>query len=184
MKNVILEYISFYENAVFEIEKMIIDNVNPFEYEQNRAEREKIRMYLQSMLSKNYNLRKKDFELLMHNILFDIEETEKEIKSNSSLITKKVKDYLEEQKYLVKSLRLKFAESSFEQPGIDEIRKLLDSFKEEYEKKATEIVKDLKSFEQQYQAYKNKHNIIMNKLQRLVNKGNELQVKDLKENHK
>ena len=179
MKNVILECISFYENAVFKIEKIIIEKINHFEYEQNQQEREKIIIYLQKILAKNCNLRKKDFDILMNSILFDIEETERKIKSKNLQITKDVKDYLEEQKYLVKSLRLNFAEFNFEKSNLNEIRKLSETFKEEYEKKAAEILKELKIFEQHYQVYKNKHSIIVNKLQQLINKGNELQVKDL-----
>jgi glucan-binding YG repeat protein len=179
MKNVILECISFYENAVFKIEKIIIEKVNQFEYEQNHEDREKITLHLQKILAKNCNLRKKDFDLLMHSILFDIEEKERQIKSENSEITKKVKDYLEEQKHLVKSLRLNFAEFNFVKSNLDEIRKLSETFKEEYEKKASEILKELRSFEQHYQFYTNKQNIIMKKLQEIVDKDKELQVKDL-----
>ncbi|MDD3364728.1 MAG: hypothetical protein PHZ03_07090, partial [Syntrophomonas sp.] len=97
----------------------------------------------------------------------------------NSQITKKVKDYLEEQKYLVESLRLNFAEFNFVKSNLDEIRKLSETFKEEYEKKAAGILKELRSFEQHYQFYTNKQNIIMKKLQELVDKDKELQVKDL-----
>jgi len=179
MKNVILECISFYENAVFKIEKIIIEKTNQFEYEKNHEERESITIYLQKILAKNCNLRKKDFDVLINSILFDIEEKERQIKRKNLEITKKVKDYLEEQKLLVKSLRLSFAEFNFEKSNTNEIRKLSETFQEEYEKKATEILKELKSFEKHYQFYTDKQRNIMKKLKELVDKDKELQVKDL-----
>jgi len=179
MKNVILECISFYENAVFKIEKIIIEKTNQFEYEKNHEERENITIYLQKILAKNCNLRKKDFDVLINSILLDIEEKERQIKRKNLELTKQVKDYLDEQKLLVKSLRLTFAEFNFEKSNIDEIRKLSETFQEEYEKKAAEILKELKSFEKHYQFYIDKQRNIMKKLKELVDKDKELQVKDL-----
>ena len=177
--NFILECIDFYENAIFEVEKMIIGKINEFEDEKNQDDRKEFLIYLQNILTKNCNLRKKDFDVLMNDILSGIEAKEKDIKSKKVQITEKVRIYLDEQKQLVKSLRMGFVRLSSEKSSLNELRDLSENFRKEYEQKAYQMLSELKRFEQEYQVYINKKNEVMYKLQQLLDKGKELQVKDL-----
>ncbi|MDD3268165.1 MAG: hypothetical protein PHX14_02495 [Syntrophomonadaceae bacterium] len=176
--NFILECIDFYENAIFEVEKMIIDKINEFEDEKSQDERKKVLSYLQNVLAKNCNLRKKDFDVLMNNILSDIQAKETDIKYQKVQIVEKVRIYLDEQKQSVKFLRMGLAGFSPES-DLDELRQLSENFRKEYEQKAFQMLSQLRSFEGEYQVYRNKKNEIMCNLQQLLDKGKELQVKDL-----
>lgn len=176
--NFILECINFYENAIFEIEKIIIGKINEFEDEKNQDDRKDVVIYLQNVLAKNCNLRKKDFDVLMDNILSDIQAKETDINYKKVQIIEKVRIYLDEQKQSVKFLRMGFARFSLES-NLDELRQLSENFRKEYEQKAFQMLSELKRFEGEYQVYKNKKNKVMGKLQQLLDKGKELQVKDL-----
>ncbi|MEN6349657.1 MAG: hypothetical protein ABFD08_09730 [Syntrophomonas sp.] len=179
MMKFILECIDFYENAIFEIEKMIIGKINEFEDEKNHNDHKEITIYLQNTLAKNCNLRKKDFDVLMNDILSDIEAKEKDIILRKMQITDKVQIYMDEQKQSVKSLREGFSGFNPEKSNLNELRDLSENFRKEYEQKAHQMVSELRGFEREYQVYKSKKNELMHKLKQLLDKGKDLQVKDL-----
>ncbi|HCJ79560.1 MAG TPA: hypothetical protein DHV84_06205 [Desulfotomaculum sp.] len=172
---VTLGLIYFHENTLFAVE-----NLSSFDYEQNSKEQKEIKMCLREILAGNCSLRKKDFDTLIGKILFEEEKKEEKIKKQKTELASKIKACLSEQRQLTRLLREQLVKHANGESGSVDVERVLESIKNNYQKKINQILEELKAYEKKYKVYQRKQNEINNKLRELINKGEELRIEDLK----
>ena len=177
MKQVVLDIINSYEDRVSMVENLITTA-----YEATVAsdeslalldmERKVLYVDLRERLVKNHSLRRKDFDVLMERILVDSEEKRGEIEQEWKLIRGKLKEYLDQQKELVASLREGLAK--------DTLGVVIGGFKVASQHRGEQILTLLRDFQYHLGVFLNEQWEENSKLQRLVDIGESLRLEDLR----
>ncbi|MGV8138203.1 MAG: hypothetical protein AB2L20_23585 [Mangrovibacterium sp.] len=140
-----------------------------------RTERDTINKLLQENLAKNVSLRKKDYNKMMGDILYRLEEKEQEAE-------KQFNRFIEEQKAMTQFLK----------KGVFEIkdhikennRERIKSFRQELDRISAELELKKELVIQEFCDYQQMHRLIIEKLKMLLAKGNQVYVHDVKEVHR
>ena len=177
MNKVVLDIINSYEDRVSMVENLITTA-----YEATVAsdeslalldmERKVLYVDLRERLVKNHSLRRKDFDVLMERILVDSEEKRGEIEQEWKLIRGKLKEYLDQQKELVASLREGLAK--------DTLGVVIGGFKVASQHRGEQILTLLRDFQYHLGVFLNEQWEENSKLQRLVDIGESLRLEDLR----
>ena len=185
MKQVVLDIINSYEDRVSMVENLITTA-----YEATVAsdeslalldmERKVLYVDLRERLVKNHSLRRKDFDVLMERILVDSEEKRGEIEQEWKLIRGKLKEYLDQQKELVASLREGLAKVGQEELAKDTLGVVIGGFKVASQHRGEQILTLLRDFQYHLGVFLNEQWEENSKLQRLVDIGESLRLEDLR----
>jgi len=136
-----------------------------------RQEREKINDQLRENLTKNESLRRKDFDLMMQDILSAQEERERQVREG-------LNTYLAEQREMIHTLgdnlaKFKDALAGGEAHRVKEFQALIQEILAKQDERKNEVTSQLKEFQKQQQE-------LAKTLKELLAKGRELRIKDLK----
>jgi len=185
MKEVVLDIINSYEDRVSMVENMITTV-----YEANVAsdeslalldmERKTLYVDLRERLVKNHSLRRKDFDVLMERILVDSEGKRGKIEQEWKLIRRKLKEYLDQQKELVASLREGLAKIGQEDLAKDMLGVVIGDFKVASQDRGEQILTLLRDFQFHLGVFLNEQREVNGELQRLVDIGESLRLEDLR----
>lgn len=157
-------------SSMFEASQSLIGNL-PKSLLDDEQGKEKINTQLKDLLAKNSNLRKKDFDKMMHSVLSFQEERGEEVKGL-------VKKYLGEERNVALGLRktlieVKDALATGEIQKIKGVQLALKTLFAKQEKRKGEIVSRLKEFQSE-------QGEIPRRLTELLAKGEDLRIKDFK----
>ena len=185
MKQVVLDIINSYEDRVSMVENLITTA-----YEATVAsdeslalldmERKVLYVDLRERLVKNHSLRRKDFDVLMERILVDSEGKRGTIEQEWKLIRGKLKEYLDQQKELVASLREGLAKVGQEELAKDTLGVVIGGFKVASQHRGEQILTLLRDFQYHLGVFLNEQWEENSKLQRLVDIGESLRLEDLR----
>jgi chromosome segregation ATPase len=176
MKNIVENIISSYEARIESIERIFYTTGQLLEGFQERLldtreEREKVNAELRENLAKNESLRKKDFDNMMQDILSAQDQREKQVKSL-------LKNYLNEQREMANALgeslgNVKDALSKGQAERVREFQTVIKEILAEQDERKEEVTARLNEFQKEQQE-------MAKRLKRLLAKGRELRIKDLK----
>ena len=185
MKEVVLDIINSYQDRV-----SIVENMITTAYEATVAsdeslallemERKTLSVDLRERLVKNHSLRRKDFDVLMERILVDSEGKRGKIEQEWKLIRGKLKEYLDQQKELVASLREGLAKVGQEELAKDTLGVVIGGFKVASQHRGEQILTLLRDFQYHLGVFLNEQWEENSKLQRLVDIGESLRLEDLR----
>lgn len=177
LKNAIEDIISSYEkrieniSSIFDAARLILSGFQG-SFLDAKEERKKINNQLRDILARNENLRKKDFDNMMHSIFEPQDESER--KARSLLI-----NYINEQKEILHVLRGNFAKARDAIAG-DEIKRIkelshtIKGLLSKQDKKKEELTSKLLELQKEQQE-------VVTRVKALLIKGGELRIRDLKE---
>ena len=136
-----------------------------------RQEREQINAQLRENLTANESLRRKDFDLMMHDILSAQEDRERHVREELNV-------YLADQREMIRSLgenlaKFKDALAGGEAQRVKEFQTLLQGILSAQDERKNKVTSELKEFQMQQQE-------LAKTLKGLLAKGRELRIKDLK----
>ena len=169
------EVLSVYEESVETVDQITSAPHRFIELEEElyntRKERERIFMTLKELLANNDSLRKKDFDCMMTRILDAQEKRESEVRCM-------LRSYFDDQKEMASILREKLrvfrsALGGGNQEFIRQLRGFADNLFQEGEQRKRYVEGKLHEYNQSQQE-------IASALRKLLNKGKELRVRDLK----
>lgn len=176
MKDVVENILSSYEmriqsiGAIFDTTHQLLQSFQ-HSFLDTRQEREKINDRLRESLAQNESLRKKDFDIMMQEILSTQDEREKEVRDL-------LNSYLNGQKEMAQSLRnnlanIKDALAKGQVQRAKEFQTVIKDILAKQEKRKQEAIFRLKEFQKNQQE-------MAKRLKELLAKGRELRIKDLK----
>ena len=185
MNKVVLDIINSYEDRVSMVENMVTTA-----YEATVAsdeslallemERSTLYVDLRERLVKNHSLRRKDFDVLMERILADSEGKRGTIEQEWKLIRGKLKEYLDQQKQLVASLREGLAKIGQEELAKDTLGVVIGDFKVTSQDRGEQILMLLRDFQCHLGVFLNEQRVTNGELQKLVDMGESLRLEDLR----
>ena len=185
MKEVVLDIINSYQDRV-----SIVENMITTAYEATVAsdeslallemERKTLSVDLRERLVKNHSLRRKDFDVLMERILVDSEGKRGKIEQEWKLIRGKLKEYLDQQKELVASLREGLAKIGKEELAEATFGVVIGDFRVTSQDRGEQILTLLRDFQCHLGVFLNEQRQVNGDLQRLVDIGESLRLEDLR----
>ena len=185
MKEVVLDIINSYQDRV-----SIVENMITTAYEATVAsdeslallemERKTLSVDLRERLVKNHSLRRKDFDVLMERILVGSEGKRGKIEQEWKLIRGKLKEYLDQQKELVASLREGLAKIGKEELAEATFGVVIGDFRVTSQDRGEQILTLLRDFQCHLGVFLNEQRQVNGELQRLVDIGESLRLEDLR----
>jgi hypothetical protein len=182
----VLEIIDSYETRIASVEELMTTayqtTVNSGDsFAILDEERERLETGLQQTLAKNCSLRKKDFERLLERLLSEANTNRAKIDEERNLVRVKVKEYLDEQKQLAKSLRLHLIGLVQEKTSNNSLDTIIGNIKSCYEDKCQRLFSILRDFQTRLETFQKEQSEINSKLKRLTERGELLSLEDLRE---
>jgi predicted transcriptional regulator len=144
-------------------------------------ERERLKIGLQKTLAKNCSLRRKDFNHLMEGLLFDANKNRGVIEEERSRFREEVKKYLDEQKQLANYLRQQLVKLTQEETDKGCLDAVIGNIKATYEGKGQLLFAMLRDFQLRLETFQMEQEEINRKLQRLLERGESLNLEDLRQ---
>jgi hypothetical protein len=144
-------------------------------------DRERLTSSLREMLVKNCSLRRKDFNNLMEDVLYNSDKRRKEIEEEQKQVRERLKQYLDEQKKLASSLRQRLMEFTQGQLDKDSLVSIITDFKDTYQDKGEQVLKTLRNFQLHLDIFRREQEEVNGRLQKLVDTGQSLTVEDLRQ---
>jgi len=176
MKNIVENILSSYEariqsiGSIFDTTHLILGDFQQSFFD-TKQEREKINTQLRDTLAKNEHLRRKDFDNMMQGILATQDEREKEV---GNLL----KEYFNDQKTMAQALRENLEKfrgslSKGEAGRVKEFQEMVKEILAKQDERKDEVTSKLKEFQKEQRD-------LAIRLKKLLVKGKELRIKDLK----
>lgn len=182
----VLELITSYESRIATVEELMTTAYQATEtsggsFDILDEERERLKTGLQKTLTKNCSLRRKDFNRLMERVLSDSNKNRVAIQEEQSRVREKVKEYLDEQKQLASYLRQQLVELTQEKTAKGSLDAVIGNIKAMYENKGQPLFAMLHDFQLHLEAFRREQEEINCKLQRLVDRGEALNLEDVRQ---
>jgi hypothetical protein len=136
-----------------------------------KKEGEKISAELRESLAKNKSLRKKDFDNMMHGILFTQNEREKEVRNLLNFYLNEQKEMAQALKENLRNFKDSLVKREFQR--VKEFQEMIRVILSKQDKRKEEVSSRLKEFQSEQR-------IIAGRLRELLAKGRELRIRDLK----
>ncbi|MBI5182918.1 MAG: hypothetical protein HY999_00950 [Nitrospinae bacterium] len=177
MKDIVEDMISSYDmriqsiGAIFDTTYQLLEGLQD-SFLDTKQEQERINAELRENLAKNGSLRRKDFDNMMQGILLTQEEREREVRNL-------LKTYLNEQKKMIHALRENLAKikDAIAKGDIQRVKDfrgmIIEKIFAKPEERKEDLTSNLKRFQREQKA-------LSKRLKRLLAKGDELQIKDIK----
>jgi DNA repair exonuclease SbcCD ATPase subunit len=137
-----------------------------------REEGRKLQTKLGEIAAQNCSFRKKDFDILMEDVLSRIEKERKDLFEERRRIGEALKEYFDYQGKLVLSLKDEVAKYIEGHVSKAEVESFVDDIKASYEERGEEIYNSLRAFQYRLQVYKKETKRLNEKLRRLIERGN------------
>jgi hypothetical protein len=181
----VLELITSYENRIATVEELMTKAYHATvtsggSFDILDEEREKLKTGLQNTLARNCFLRKKDFNLLIENVLSNSNRNREGIEKERDRVRETVREYLDEQKRLANCLRQRIGELAGDTMDKDCLDKIIGNIKATYEDRGQRLLAMLREFQLRIEAYQKEQQEINRTLQRLVDRGQALRLEDLR----
>jgi hypothetical protein len=182
----VLELITSYESRIATVEELMTTAYQATETSGGSfnildEERERLKTGLQKTLAKNCSLRKRDFDCLLEQLLYDSNKNRKAIEEEQSRVREKVKEYLAEQKQLANSLRQQIVELVKENMEKGCLDTIIGNIKATYADKGQLLFTILRDFQLHLKSFQKEQEAINRKLQRLVDRGESLHLEDMRQ---
>jgi hypothetical protein len=182
----VLELITSYENRIATVEELMTKAYHATvtsggSFDILDEEREKLKTGLQNTLARNCFLRKKDFNLLIENVLSNSNRNREGIEKERDRVRETVREYLDEQKRLANCLRQRIGELAGDTMDKDCLDKIIGNIKATYEDRGQRLLAMLREFQLRIEAYQKEQQEINRTLQRLVDRGQALRLEDLRQ---
>ena len=186
MSELVLDIVTSYENRISMVEDLVGGKYYAAEaFEASLAavaeERASLKASLQEILSKNCSLRKKDFSSLTESIISDAGVKKRELEEEHKRVREELKEYLDDQKQLVNSLRQQLVDFSCEKIDKDALEATLAKTKALSQERGQEVLAALRDFQLRLESFRKEQGEINCKLKSLVEKGESLRLEDLKQ---
>lgn len=186
MKDLVLELVTSYENGISMAEALIANAYDVTagfdqEWEEIGEKRERLKISLQEILARNCSLRRKDFNRHINRVLADSERKRDEIEEEQKHVREVLKEYLDEQKALVASLKEKLVGFSLGEVDRSLLESLAGELRMAYQDKSDRIVGLLQGFQQRLKGFQAEQEEINHRLRRLVERGDGLRLEDLRQ---
>lgn len=186
MKELVLDFITSYENGISAVAELITTT-----YQATAAgdaslveidrERENLKTGLQEAFARNCSLRRKDFRQLIQGVLGDAERTRIEIEDEQKRVSEKVNEYLKKQQALVTALRQQIVAQAEESTDKNTLDMLISSMKTMYQETGQHLFARLREFQSHLEAFQKEEAELNGKLRRLVARGGSLEIEDLRQ---
>jgi hypothetical protein len=181
----VLELITSYENRISNVEELMTKAYDATvtsdgSFDILDEEREKLKTGLQNTLARNCSLRKKDFNLLIENVLYASNRNREAIERERDRVRETVREYLNEQKRLANCLRQQIVELAGDTMDKDCLDKIMGKIKATYEDRGQRLFTMLREFQLRIEAYQKEQQEINRTLQKLVDRGQALRLEDLR----
>ena len=163
MKKVAEEIVSSYQSRISEVAAMV-DSTRQI-LEDFKTRRNNMSNQLKEALAREGSLRRKDFDIMISDILFHQDEREKKVKEL-------LNTFFEEQKEVAEVLGKNLKEG--EKVRIDDFRKMLKDIQIKQKARENEVGMVLREFQEE-------HNEMAGSLRTLLVRGEEIRIKDFKE---
>ena len=185
MKEVVLDIINSYEGRV-----SVVENLMATAYEASATsdeslaqldmERKALYVDLRERLVKNLSLRRKDFDVHMERVLVGSDQKRGKIEQEWKLIRGKLKEYLDQQKELVASLREGLARIGQEDMAKDTLGVVIGDFRVTSQDRGEQILTLLRDFQCHLGVFLHEQREVNGELHRLVEIGESLRLEDLR----
>jgi hypothetical protein len=185
MKEVVLDIINSYEGRV-----SVVENLMATAYEASATsdeslaqldmERKALYVDLRERLVKNHSLRRKDFDVHMERVLVGSDQKRGKIEQEWKLIRGKLKEYLDQQKELVASLREGLARIGQEDMAKDTLGVVIGDFRVTSQDRGEQILTLLRDFQCHLGVFLHEQREVNGELHRLVEIGESLRLEDLR----
>ena len=163
MKSLTENIVSSYESRVSEIADIVNSTYKILE--EFKDKREKMGLELKEQLARSESLRRKDFDIMMKEIIADQDQREKEVKQ-------KLEEYIKEQKELAAALKQVLAKG--ESVRLDEVKVLMEEIRKKQSEREIETKKMLQNFHKEQEE-------LSSALKEMLAKGETLRIKDFKQ---
>jgi chromosome segregation ATPase len=182
----VLDLITSYEGRIATVEELMTTayqatSTSDGSFNILDEERERLKTGLQKTLAKNCFLRRKDFNRLMEKLLSDSNKSRIAIQEEQRRVREKVKEYLDEQKQLSNYLRQQLVELAREKTDKHNLDAVIANIRATYENKGQQLFATLRDFQQRLKDYQREQEEINHKMQRLVDRGESLNLEDLRQ---
>jgi len=182
----VLELITSYESRIATVEELMTTAYQATvtsggSFDILNEERERLKTGLQKTLAKNCSLRKRDFDCLLEQLLYDSNKNRKAIEEERRQVREKVQEYLDEQRQLANSLRQQIVELAKEKTDKGCLDTIICNIKATYEDRGQCLFTILKDFQLRLEAFQKEQAEINHKLQRLMERGGSLSLEDLRQ---
>jgi len=186
MKELVLDLVAYCEHRISMVEQLITGAYyTTASLDESLAEvaekRAGLKTSLQEILAKNCSLRRKDFNALMQRIISESERRKGELEEERKHVRDELKEYLNEQKQLVASLRQQLGDFVYEKEDRDTLEATIAKMKVAYQHKGQQVFALLREFQLRLEAFQREQEEINQKLQRLVERGEALRLGDLRQ---
>lgn len=185
-KGLLLDFIDSHVSRIQAVEEYVAaayDAVSVWDDDMDklREEGRKLQTKLGEIAAQNCSFRKKDFDILMEDVLSRIEKEKKELFEERRRIGEALKEYFDYQGKLVLSLKDEVAKYIEGHVSKAEVESFVDDIKASYEERGEEIYNSLRAFQYRLQVYKKETKRLNEKLRRLIERGNSLKAEDLRQ---
>jgi hypothetical protein len=182
----VLELITSYEDRIATVEELMTTAYQATvtsggSFDILDEERERLKTSLQKTLAKNCSLRKRDFNRLLEQLLYDSNKNREAIEEERRQVREKVQEYLDEQKQLANSLRQQIVELARDKTDKSGLDTIIGNIKATYTDKGQHLFSILRDFQIHLEAFQKEHAEINHKLQRLMERGESLSLEDLRQ---
>jgi hypothetical protein len=182
----VLELITSYENRIATVEELMTTAYQATvtsggSFDILDEERERLKTGLQKTLARNCSLRKKDFNRLLDRVLSDSNKNRGAIEEERNQVSEKVQEYLDEQKQLASCLRQQVVELAGDKTEKGCLDTIISNIKATYEDRGQRLFAMLREFQWRLEAYQKEQEEINHKLQRLMERGESLNLEDLRQ---
>jgi chromosome segregation ATPase len=186
MKELVLDLVASCEHRISMVEQLITGAYyTTASLDESLAEsaekRAGLKTSLQEILARNCSLRRKDFNALMQRIISESERRKGELEEERKHVRDELKEYLNEQKQLVASLRQQLRDFIYEKEDRDTLEATIAKMKVAYQDKGQQVFALLREFQLRLEAFQREQEEINQKLQRLVERGEALRLGDLRQ---
>jgi len=182
----VLELITSYENRIAAVEELMTKAYHATvtsggSFDILNEEREKLKTGLQNTLARNCSLRKKDFNRLIEDMLSISNRNRESIEKERKQVQETVREYLDDQKQLANCLRQQIGQLAGESMDKDRLSTIIGNIKATYGDRGQRLFAMLKEFQLRLEAYQKEQEEVNRTLQRLVDRGRELRLEDLRQ---
>jgi regulator of replication initiation timing len=186
MSELVLDIVTSYENRISMVEELVSGKYYATAaFEASLAavvdERAMLKASLQEMLSKNCSLRKKDFGSLTESTISDAGIKKRELEEEHKRVAEELKEFLDDQKQLIISLRQQLVDFSCKKIDKDALETTMATIKAEYQHRSERVFAMLRDFQIRLESFQREQGELNCKLKSLVEKGESLRLEDLRQ---
>jgi len=189
MKSLVLDLIESYDHRLSTVESLVSNTYettasseDAFENMRHvQDEGERLIVSLRETLARNCHLRRRDFDLLTERILGNVQATKQIMEEERAQIREHLACYLRIQKGLIRLLRERLGGFVSGDCTRDDLEATLDEIKNNCLDEGTRVFTQLSSFQQKAGTHRREQELLNNRMQRLLERGQQITLEDLRQ---